>query len=322
MTEMTPREIVKRCIHFQDPPRVGLYFGRFQCDDTVDVFDFFMKDEHGVDPWGITWTVHPQIPSIGIPKEYPLQETFDLSRIRIPDPARFAAMVKANLDNLTPEQRAKYRFIATSSGIWERIQYFRGMEEVMTDMLEAPERIDTLVTLCTDFWVAFLQHLAPFADELDALYMFDDWGTQLDIMISRPMWQRFFAQPYRRITDAAHAVGMDFWLHSCGRVTNLIGDFIDAGMDLISPYQSGTCGYETVAERYAGKVAFMTTVDSQSTLTHGTPAQVRAECERLARWGTPHGGLIIGNYTYDTPEENERTVFEYFRALPLSGAVS
>jgi succinyl-diaminopimelate desuccinylase len=38
----------------------------------VDVFDFFMKDEHGTDPWGITWVVHPDIPSIGIPKEHPL----------------------------------------------------------------------------------------------------------------------------------------------------------------------------------------------------------------------------------------------------------
>ena len=106
---------------------------------------------------------------------------------------------------------------------------------------------------------------------------------------------------------------MDFWLHSCGRVTNLIGDFIDTGMDLVSPFQSGTCGYEEVAEKFAGKIAFMTSVDSQSTLTHGTPEQVLAECRRLDKWRTAHGGLIIGSYNYDTPEANERVVFDYFR---------
>jgi hypothetical protein len=31
---MTPREVLKRCIHFQSPPRVGLYFSRFGWDDT------------------------------------------------------------------------------------------------------------------------------------------------------------------------------------------------------------------------------------------------------------------------------------------------
>ncbi|MHB9133834.1 MAG: uroporphyrinogen decarboxylase family protein [Armatimonadota bacterium] len=319
MTAMTPREIVQRVIHFQDPPRVGLYFGRFGLDDTVDVFDFFMKDEHGTDPWGITWVVHPDIPSIGIPKEHPLAESEDFSKIKRPDPKLFAEMVMRNLEALNPEQRTKYRFIATSSGIWERIQYYRGMEQLFEDLFERPQLVHDMIAFCTDFWVAFLQELAPVQNELDALYMFDDWGTQLGAMIRPSLWREYYAAPYKQITDAAHANGMDFWLHSCGKVTELIGDFIEAGMDLISPYQSGTCGYEEVAEKYAGKVAFLTSVDSQSTLTHGTPQQVYAECQRLEKWGTSHGGLIIGNYAYDTPEENERTVLDYFTALQLTG---
>lgn len=312
-TAMSPREVIKRCIHFQDPPRVGFYFGRFGWDDTVDVFDFFVKDEHGTDPWGITWVIHPDFPSIGIPKEYPAERIDDIDKLRAPDPQEFARRVAANVKALTPEQRQKYRFIATSSGIWERIQYFRGIQNICEDLVVNPDVAHRLIGLCTDFWVAFLEALAPMKGELDALYMFDDWGTQQDVMISPAMWREFFAKPYRRITDAAHANGMDYWLHSCGRVTNLMGDFIEAGMDLISPYQSGTCGYEEVAAKYAGKVAFMTTVDSQSTLTHGSPKQVLAECKRLATWKTPHGGLIVGGYSYDTPEENERVVFDYFR---------
>jgi uroporphyrinogen decarboxylase len=310
---MTPREIVRRCVRFQDPPRPGMYFSRFGWDDTVDVFDFFIKDEHGTDPWGITWVVHPDIPSIGIPREHPAARLEDIGKLRAPDPKAFAARVAAGLAALTPEQRRKYRFIATSSGIWERIQYFRGMENVFEDLLCNPDVAHRLIKLCTDFWVAFLEELAPLKDELDALYMFDDWGTQRDVMISPALWRTFFAGPYRRITDAAHANGMDFWLHSCGRVTKLIGDFIEAGMDLVSPYQSGTCGYEEVAAQYAGRIAFLTSVDSQATLTHGTPAQVLAECRRLDRWRTSRGGLIVGGYRYDTPEENERVVFDYFR---------
>ncbi|MBU4211275.1 MAG: hypothetical protein L6437_04720 [Kiritimatiellae bacterium] len=310
---MSPREVIKRCIHFQDPPRVGLYFGRFGWDDTVDVYDFYVKDEHDTDPWGITWVSYPDFPTIGVPKQHPAERIEDVAKLRAPDPKLYAEKVRVALKNLTPEQRTKYRFIATAFGIWERIQQFRGTENIFVDLVERPEIVHYMLKLCADFWVAYMEELAPEKGELDALYMFDDWGTQQDVMISPAMWRQFFAKPYKRITDAVHANGMDYWLHSCGRVTNLMGDFIEAGMDLISPYQSGTCGYEDVAARYAGKVAFLTSVDSQSTLTHGTPAQVLSECRRLAKWKTPHGGLIVGGYSYDTPEENERVVFNYFQ---------
>ena len=309
---MSSREVIQRCIHFQDPPRVGLYFGRFGCDDTVDVYDFYVKDEHGTDPWGITWVSFPDLPTIGVPERHPAERIEDVEKLRAPDPKLYADKARAALRDLTPEQRTKYRFIATAFGIWERIQQFRGTENIFMDLIEHPDAVHHMLELSADFWVAYVEELASEKGELDALYMFDDWGTQQDVMISPAMWRQFFAKPYRRITDAVHANGMDYWLHSCGRVTNLMGDFIEAGMDLISPYQSGTCGYEEVADKYAGKVAFMTTVDSQSTLTHGTPAQVLAECRRLEKWGTPHGGLIVGGYSYDTPEENERVVFDYF----------
>lgn len=311
-TDLIPREIIKRVIHFQDPPRVGLYFGRFGVDDTVDVFDFHIRDENNVDPWGIQWTVHPDFPSLGQVKEHPVKQVGDVAKLSPPDPRFYAEQVRQALANLTSEQRRKYRFIATSSGIWEVSRYLRGMAELMEDMVLNPEVVDAVAGYCTDFWVAFLQEIAPLREEIDAIWMFDDWGTQTEIMISRQMWQRYFGPQYRRITDAAHELGMDFWLHSCGRVTNLIEDFIAVGMDLINPYQSATCGYEEVAERYAGRIAFMTTVDSQSTLTRGTPEQCTAEAARLAKWATPHGGLIVGSYSYDTPEENERAVFRYF----------
>lgn len=311
--DVTSREVIRRCVRFEDPPRFGLYFNAFGRNDTACVLDFFTRDELGVDPWGLRRVEHPDVPSIGMIKDHPVRTEADLDRVTVPDPRTYADKVVHNLRNLSPEDCDKYRFIATSSGLWEQSQNFRGMERLFEDMVLEPALAHGLVDLCADFWVAFIEELRPVADELDALYMFDDWGTQDDIMISRPMWCEFFAEPYRRVVDAVHANGMDFWLHSCGRVTNLIADFIDVGMDLINPYQSGTCGYEHVAEHFAGKVAFLTTVDTQSTLPHGTCDQIIDECRRLEKWGTPHGGLIAAGYGYDIPEENERVVFDCFR---------
>lgn len=312
---MTSREIIRRCVHFENPPRVGFYMGGPEIDDTVIVFDFFMKDEHGRDPWGQEWVVHPEIPTIGMIKEYPLAEVFELSRVKAPDAKDFAQRVARSIANLSPAQRDKYRVIATSSGIWERSQNLRGLETLCEDLVLRPELVHQVVNFCADFWVAFLKELAPLKGKVDAIYMFDDWGTQLDAMVSPAMWREFFAEPYRRITTAAHQSGLDFWLHSCGRVTNLIEEFIAVGMDLVNPYQSATCGYEEVARRYAGRIAFLTLPDSQSTMPKAPPAQIVDECHQVARWGTSRGGLIVAVGQYDAPPESTKLVYDTFAAM-------
>ena len=114
MSEVTSREIIRRCVHFEGPPRFGLYYSAFGRNDTVDVFDFFIKDENGVDPWGITWTVHPDVPSIGIIKDHPLQSDPDLGKIRALDPKAYADQVVESLGALSAEDRDKYRIISTS----------------------------------------------------------------------------------------------------------------------------------------------------------------------------------------------------------------
>jgi len=311
---MTPREIVRRSVHFQTPERKAYYCSRFGMNDTVNVFDFFRKDKDGFDPWGIQWDIadDENVATIGIPKTPPLEDESEIWKIKIPDPKLFAGMVKENISKLGREDKDKYRIVYTSSGIWERVQYFRGMERIMCDMIENPALVHRLLGMCTDFWVSFIKELSSLRGEIDAIYMFEDWGTQNDSMISPELWREFFGPQYRRITGAAHDNKMDFWLHSCGKVTKLINEFIDVKMDLLNPYQSGTCGYEEVASRFAGKVAFLTTVDTQTTLPHASKEQILSECARLAKWDTEKGGLIIATYGFDIPEENERIVFDYF----------
>lgn len=318
--DMNSREIVKRVVEFRSPPRVGLIFPRMM--DVDYVFDFFQKDANGIDLWGSKWMVHPDYPSTGYVHEHPLTTLNSMAAWRPPAVSRFAAMTKASLDKRLPslEKADKYRIVAMSTGIWERLQYLRGMELAMMDFVEHPEAIRGLLRRLTDAWLEYIEGLAPFAREIDALFMFDDWGTQTAAMISPAMWREFFLPEYRRLSSAIHAKGMHFWLHSCGMVTELLPGFIEADIDTVNPFQSGTCGYETVAERFCGKIAFATTVDIQTTLKTGPVEKILAECERLARWGSEKGGLIVRSYNYDIPPAHEEAVLEYFLSHPIDPA--
>jgi uroporphyrinogen-III decarboxylase len=315
---VTSREIIKRAVEFRSPPRVGLIFP--EMSDVDYVFDFFQKDANGVDLWGSKWTVHPDYPSTGYVQEHPLSTVSAMEAWRPPDAGHFATMTEASLTARLPglARADKYRIVALSSGLWERLQYLRGMEQVMLDFVEHPDAVHSLLRRLTDTWLAYIERLTPFAAEIDALFMFDDWGTQTAAMISPAMWREFFLPEYRRLTAACHVKGMHFWLHSCGKVTELLSGFVEAGIDVVNPYQSGTCGYEEVAERFCGKISFATTVDIQTTLKTGPVEAIRAECARLARWGSERGGLIIRSYGYDIAPAHEEAVLEYFLSHPLA----
>jgi uroporphyrinogen-III decarboxylase len=319
---MHSREIVKRAVEFRSPPRVGFMFPTMT--DVDYVFDFFQKDANGVDLWGSRWMVHPDYPSTGYVHEHPLTTVSAMAAWRPPDVGRFATLTETSLAARLPDlaRADKYRIVALSSGLWERLQYLRGMEQVMMDFVERPEAVRGLLGRLTDTWLEYIERLAPFAREIDALFMFDDWGTQSAAMISPAMWREFFLPEYRRFAAACHAKGLHFWLHSCGKVTELLPGFIEAGIDAVNPYQSGTCGYEEVAERFRGKIAFATTVDIQTTLKTGPVEAIRAECARLARWGSERGGLIIRSYGYDIPPEHEEAVLEYFLSHPIASVAA
>ena len=101
---------------------------------------------------------------------------------------------------------------------------------------------------------------------------------------------------------------MDVWLHSCGNVTEIIGDLIECGLSVLHPLQKHTMDWDAVAHQWKGKIAFLVGMDVQDTLINGTTEDVRREV-RLMRdtFDSPEGGFLYasGNgIVRGTPIEN------------------
>jgi uroporphyrinogen decarboxylase len=150
-------------------------------------------------------------------------------------------------------------------------------------------------------------------DDVDACLLTDDWGTQTALMISPEMWRRLFAARYRRLCDEAHRSGLLVIFHSCGQVTKIIGDLIDAGIDVIDPLQPEAMDLSKVALEYGGKVAFCGGISDQR-LWSQTAAQVRDEVRRtIDALGTPFSNAYIiapsNSLMPETPIENLLALF-------------
>lgn len=309
---MESREIVRRAIEFDTPPRLPFFLGDFwgekmlgqRTDILNDVCDCWEMDRQkagwffdnpGLDDWGCRWE-RTEVDNMGQVVEHPLADWSRLDSYRPPDPRD-----PFYFDRIDAEIRQagdKYVVVTSHFNLIERLHMLHGFENTMIDFRLAPEKTERILDMILDFKIDQLDELARrFAGRIHGIFMTDDWGTQSGAFISPEIFTRFFLDRYRTLADAIHGHGWHFILHSCGRVNDLVSSFIDSGIDVLNMQQPRAYGISEIGERFGGEICFLTTVDIQTTLPEGDKQAVRREAEELvAHWSTPEGGFIVFNY--------------------------
>ena len=127
----------------------------------------------------------------------------------------------------------------------------------------------------------------------------DDWGTQDAMVIDPAIWREVFKPRYRKIIDAVHKLGMDFWLHSDGQISEIVPDLIEIGVDVLDlPQPASIFGSGKLGADYSRKIAFCLYIDIQSTLVNGTSEQIEKEAEDLVQFysASNGSGIIASDY--------------------------
>ena len=323
---MLTREEVRAAIRFQNPPRPPRAFTKWwgeglaeQYGDQLRVFDKYEEDVVVVgfpQPWmsprpdGFWWRV-PQIDR---------RFTSYDSNAFLPDwaylPDFLAELPNADAPGLFDEAKriadqahaeGKYVLIHHWSLMYELIWQFRSMEELLVDYYEYPEEVHALHRAVADTEMKLLKR--AFAEVKPDGYMIsDDLGSQTSLMMSPAMFREFIKPYYVQVWGLCREHDVDTWLHTCGNVSEIIGDLIECGLSVLHPLQKRTMDWDEIAAKWKGKIAFFVGMDVQDTLINGTPEDVRREV-RLIRdtFDTPAGGLLYaaGNgIVRGTPLEN------------------
>lgn len=175
-----------------------------------------------------------------------------------------------------------------ASGFWcpffHEVANFFGMENYFIKMHTHPEVIHTVTKHIVDF---YLEANARFFDQaqdlVDALFFGNDFGSQLDLLISPASFEEFVFPYFRQLTDLGHQHGLQVILHSCGAIKKVIPNLIHLGVDALHPLQAKAVHMdaETLAAEFKGKVAFIGAIDTQDLLVNGTADQVRQDVRRV-----------------------------------------
>ena len=119
------------------------------------------------------------------------------------------------------------------------------------------------------------------------------------------------------------------FFHSCGNIYPLLGDLVDAGVDILNPVQvsAGKMGDTARLKREFGdRLSFCGGIDTRWVMPHGTTDDVRAEVRRRIRDLAPGGGYIaaaVHCIQPDVPPENVVAMCDEVRSAgryPLAGA--
>ena len=340
-------EVMRRAIEFKHPEYVpleitdvpGVYddFGRLDenqvklLEGTEDfdslqaifsyVYQDLRTDEKGnryrKDEWGCT----QMIPSDGkysyLVVEHPLTNWADLKRYEFPSPSeadRYFRRIKKGLEKYPDRFKVGY----FDPGPFELASYILGFENLLLSLKTDIKKVQYLFDGIIDYYMMLAKKWEEIGMHMVVIY--DILAHDQNLLISPRMWRTHFKPFYQKFFHHVHSLGMYTGLGLDGKITEILPDFQDAGMDVLDYRQSGLIGIDNLAKVCGGRLCIKGSIDMDSTLVRGTPEEIRYEAEQLVHiLGGRNGGFIALVYRWPVlraPEENIRASvrsFNHFR---------
>ncbi|MBN1669408.1 MAG: hypothetical protein JXR37_00130 [Kiritimatiellae bacterium] len=298
---MTSRDIVQRAIHFERPRRLPVEMGSLGVNDTAGLpvkrAESFVPRVEGEDEWGCVWA-QTDTPNMGQVKGHPLENVRALDTHPVPDYTDDSRYENCEAALQKAETAGTYIKAGIFMVLFERMHTLHGFENTLIDLYCDRHAMEALADRIADVHITLVREVARrFPGRVHGWGMTDDWGTQQAAFISIDFWMDFFYPRYKRIFDAMHEAGCDVWVHSCGKINEIIEGFIAAGVNVVNLQQPRALGIEEIGRRYRGRIAFSSLSDIQATLPTGDRRQIEADTEALMTlWASPQGGFVFSDY--------------------------
>ena len=163
--------------------------------------------------------------------------------------------------------------------LFERAWFLFGMENIMCEMVDNPERLRRLHRGFVEYHKRVMDQYAAIG--VHGYFTSDDLGGQLGLLFSERHFRDLYLPFYEELVDYCHGCGMHFWLHIDGAIEPIIDDLVAIGVDTLHPLQEPPMDLPSLVERYRGRLTFHVGIDVQYLMPGGTPREVAAGTWRL-----------------------------------------
>ncbi len=217
------------------------------------------------------------------------------------DSARFVGM-KEHAAAVAREEERAIVLGRASSGMWEHVMWMTGYEKYYMDMVVNPAlcraKMEKILELKMRYWGRVLELVE---EDYVIVSCADDLGGQNGLLVSLDMYKELVWPYHRRLfqflKSTPSKAKVYVFFHNDGAIYETLPLLIEAGVDIINPWQVNCAGMDDTAKfkREFGDdlTVWGGSCDSQRVLPFGTPQEVRDETKRRIDDLAPGGGYVF-----------------------------
>jgi len=212
---------------------------------------------------------------------------------------------------------AGYPVFGYAGSIYEWAWWIRGMERFMVDLVDNPPLAEAILRKITEHTTRLA--VASARVGIDVLCVYDDAGMQRGMQVSPALWRRYVKPAWRKVIKSARDAAPDvkFFLHSCGKIDEIVPDIVELGFDVLHPIQPECMDFEALYRQYGKDIVLCATISAQRIFPFGSAEDVRREVRRLAEVVSADRRTILmpsNMIQPETPWENVVAFAEQARA--------
>lgn len=216
------------------------------------------------------------------------------------DPARFKG-IKESVDTVVNVEKKAYVMGRMSAGMWEHAIWMTGYEKFFTDMILNEKLVhaimEKMLELKIKYWGKYLDIVG---DKTMVVSTADDLGSQNGLLVSLDMYKKLILPYHKKLFKflKKKAKGKIYiFFHNDGAIMETIPLLIEAGIDILNPFQVNCKDMDTRAfkKKYGNELTIWGGSCDPRILEFGTPEEVREETKRRIDDLAPGGGFIFAS---------------------------
>jgi uroporphyrinogen decarboxylase len=178
--------------------------------------------------------------------------------------------------------------------------WMRGYEQFYIDMLANPEMVhaimERILEVNMQYWERALETVGENALVISCA---DDLGSQDSLLVSLDLYKELIWPYHKKLFSFIKSKAKTkvyIFFHNDGAIMETIPLLIEAGVDILNPFQVNCKGMDTKKfKKEFGKdiTIWGGSCDNQKIMPFGTPQQVRDETRRRIEDLAPSGGFIF-----------------------------
>lgn len=258
-----------------------------------------------IDEWGMGWRMPIKGGHYYDLFHSPLataETVADIERYPWPDATDMTRYIdmKFKADSIVKNENMAYFLERMSSGMWEHAMWMRGYEQFFVDMMINPGIVQAIMEHILEVNMQYWERaLNVVGENVLVISMADDLGSQNSLLVDIDTYKDQIWPFHKRLFNFVKAKAKSkvyIFFHNDGAVMESFPLLIEAGVDIMNPFQVNCSGMDTKKfKKEFGKdlTIWGGSCDNQETMPFGTPQQVRDETRRRIEDLAPGGGFVF-----------------------------